>query len=270
MKILKELALFLFFAPFAMASAPSWHVLKSEECGVLPHGAFLKSVTLQEHADLGGEATVTAVVFSEKSYRLQIVDCPERDKTVAQVMSEGHFVAGVNGGYFRFDGSPLGLVVSHGVSLHSQEKAPKLLSGFIVVANAKIKIVRVGENIPSSAQEVLQAGPFFIDHHLPVSGLESTKMARRTFLATDGHGNWIMGVISPVTLAQSARLLMAAAPQLLRAITPAESHRKSVLERALNLDGGSSSALWVNLPGKPFSQIEVGRVRNFLALSPKG
>jgi exopolysaccharide biosynthesis protein len=39
------------------------------------------------------------------------------------------------------------------------------------------------------------------------------------------------------------------------------------VQRALNLDGGSSSAFW--FAGRPFSISEQKRVRNFVAVVPK-
>ncbi|MBM3856471.1 MAG: phosphodiester glycosidase family protein [Verrucomicrobia bacterium] len=251
----------LFFLIFVVSlqAAPSerWHLVKSKELGSLSGGVTLKSVTLREGSNPPQEAVVTAIVFSEKNVQLQVVDNPARDKTLAQVMKEEHFLAGVNGGYFRLDGKPMGLVISGRKTIHAQETAPRLLSGFVVGSEKKLQLVHVGEKMPSRATEVLQAGPFLINHQAPVIGLETRRIARRTFVATDGHGAWMLGVISPVTLAEAARVLLAAAPRFLP-VYP--------LERALNLDGGSSSALWVDLTPEPFSQSEIGMVRNFLGI----
>jgi len=40
--------------------------------------------------------------------------------------------------------------------------------------------------------------------------------------------------------------------------------------RALNLDGGSSSGMWVAAPSKPFYLEEIKEVRNYLAIVPLG
>ncbi len=254
---------FVFFciASLGVAASVRWHVIKSRDRGSFPGGALLKSVTLKEVASTEKETgvTVTALVFKESAYQLQVMDNPVRDKTLAQVMREQHFLAGVNGGYFHPDGKPLGLMISQGKTIHTQETA-RLLSGFVIMAEEKLQLLRVGETMPTGATEVLQAGPFLIDHGSPVAGLETTRIARRTFVATDGHGLWMIGVISPVSLAKAARVLLAAAPRFF----PTHS-----IQRALNLDGGSSSALWVDLLPEPFSQSEMGYVRNFLGVKVK-
>lgn len=253
--------IFLCIASLGVASSARWHVIKSRERGPLPGGALLRSVTLREIStgEKEGEVVVTAIVFQERTYQLQVIDNPARDKALAQVMREQHFLAGVNGAYFHPDGKPLGLVISQGKIVHTQETA-RLLSGFVVMAGEKPQLLRVGERMPVETTEALQAGPFLIDRGSPVAGLEATRMARRTFVATDGHGLWMIGVISPVTLAKAARILLAAAPRFF----PIHS-----IQRALNLDGGSSSALWADLAPEPFSQSEMGTVRNFVGIKMK-
>ncbi len=244
------------------ASSGSWRVLKSKDQASLEGGAVLKSIILRESVSQEKESDiiVTAVVFKQSNYQLTVVDNPLLDKKLAQVMREQHFLAGVNGGYFHPDGKPLGLMISQGKKVHLQETAPRLLSGCIVATGQQLQLLRVQENMPAEATEVLQAGPFLIDHQTSVAGLETSRIARRTFVATDGHGLWAIGIISPVTLAQASRSLLATGEQLF------PTH---LIQRALNLDGGSSSALWVDGLPEPFSQSEIGVVRNFLGIKAR-
>jgi len=205
---------------------------------------------------VGGLASLLFTRFFKKFY------CIPKTyllKTLDQVMREQHLMAGINGGYFHPDGRPLGLMLSQGKRIHGQESA-SILSGFVVVTGEEIQILRVGEKMPTQPTGALQTGPFLINHQVSVVGLEATRIARRTFVATDGHGLWMIGVISPITLALAAPVLLAAAP----ALFPTHG-----IQRAFNLDGGSSSALWVDLSPEPFSQREVGTVRNFLTLKLK-
>ena len=70
-------------------------------------------------------------------------------------------------------------------------------------------------------------------------------------------GEWALVSSSAVTLEELGAIL--ADPALL----PAGLHA----ERALNLDGGSSTALWVRQPGaEPFSIPEFGIVRDFVGI----
>ncbi|HLB34733.1 MAG: hypothetical protein A3F67_09455 [Verrucomicrobia bacterium RIFCSPHIGHO2_12_FULL_41_10] len=279
--------LLLFFAlarPSLLATETAWHIVDSREIGSyvnqqpatnnqqflfqpaiairsgyrIDESAVFLSISLSRTKGGGDSENVhlEGVVFKDQFFRLEVVDNSMREKTLSQAMQEGHFLAGVNGGYFQPNGTPLGLVVHQKKILHSQEKA-RLLSGFLITEDHRMTLTRVGEKIPEGAIEVLQAGPFLIDHEMPVVGLEDQRVARRTFLATDGRGLWVMGIISPVTLADASRVLLVASPKLFLT---------GKIQRALNLDGGSSSALWVNFQSDPFSQSEWGTVRNFLGL----
>lgn len=253
-------------APLQGASQ-QWHVTKTKDLGTLSGEAVLRSVTVEKletpeksyQKSLCEEARIDALVFSSAAFRLQLLDSPERNKKLAQVMEGSDFLAGVNAGYFHPNGTPLGLVILQGKEIHPQEKA-KLLSGFLVITHDTFSLLRVGEKLPAHINDVLQAGPFLMDHRTTVLGLETTRIARRSFLATDNHNHWIMGVISPVTLAEASQILLAASPAFFKT---------TKIERALNLDGGSSSALWVDLKPIPFSQEEFGYVRNFLGLNVK-
>lgn len=247
-----------FLATSLHAASHEWHVVKenisSEEMPFI-------SITLEklDKKDLSEKAHIEALLFSDTNFHLQLIDSPTRSKKLSQVMEQSSFLGGVNGGYFHPDGTPLGLVISQGKTLHSQETA-KLLSGLIVATQDHLFLLRIGERRPEKIEEALQAGPFLVDHGTSVPGLETTRVSRRTFLATDDHGSWLMGVTSPLTLAETSQALLAAAPLFFK---------KTKIERALNLDGGSSSALWVRLEPTPFSQEELGYVRNFLGLAPR-
>jgi uncharacterized protein YigE (DUF2233 family) len=173
-------------------------------------------------------------------------------------MASAGAIAGVNGGYFHPDWKPAGLVIAEGQKIHAFERA-KLLSGVFVVTKGQPRIVRSAAYTPSKADTgALQAGPFLVEKGAPIAGLNATKTARRTVIATDGRGRWALLTLSPVTLAGAAELLAS------REVFP-----DFPVAQALNLDGGSSTALWVGTEGRPFYSPEFGRVRNFLAILPR-
>lgn len=253
------LSTYLFFSFSCLASSNSeWKVIKSKNLAILPGAAVMTSIRLSCSAlhDREQEATIDALIFSEKNYRLQVIDNPKQERSLFEMMQSGAFVAGMNGGYFHPDSRPLGLLMHDGTILHEQEKA-RLLSGIMVSNNHYLAVKRVGESLPKTLDEALQAGPFLIDNDSSVAGLESTRIAWRSFLATDGHGRWVMGKISPVTLAEASHLLLAARSALFLS---------GSIQRALNLDGGSSTALWVDMKPEAFSFNENVHVRNFLGL----
>lgn len=238
-----------------------WHVTTTTSLGEMTDSTIAKKMTLSRKGAHGYReiATIEGVIFSEKKDQLVVIDNPQQEYSLQEVMKEGSFIAGMNGGYFHPDGRPLGLLMHEGNILHQQEKA-RLLSGFFASDHSHLFLLRVGESIPSTAQEVIQAGPFLVDHHQAVSGLESTRIAWRSFLATNGRGSWMMGKISPVTLETASHLLMAASPEIFSC---------GSVQRALNLDGGSSTAFWAETTPSPFSFNENVHVRNFLGLKPQ-
>lgn len=188
--------------------------------------------------------------------RLDVLDNPDNARWLDQAMIERGCVAGVNGGYFHPDTRPIGLVVSEGRQLHPFERA-RLLSGVLAVRERLPALLRVAEFTPESPLAgALQAGPFLVDHGRVVRGLEGTKRARRTVIMTGAAGQYGLVVAdTALTLAELARLL----------VSPGIIHELS-FTRALNLDGGSSSALWVRWGGNDLYRPELKRVRNFLCI----
>jgi hypothetical protein len=103
-----------------------------------------------------------------------------------------------------------------------------------------------------------QCGPFLVERGNPVSGLNDTRAARRTYAAVAGGDTAAIGYSSHLTLAQIAAVL--ATP----GIVP-----EMKIQRALNLDGGSSSAFWFAGETAPFSIREQKTVRDFIAVVPR-
>ena len=207
---------------------------------------------------LDGKAVrVAGVFFRAADVRLAVIDNPE-ERPMNEMLRAAGAIAGVNGGYFHPDWRPAGLEIAGGQRVNAFERA-KLLSGVFVVTKGRPRLVRSGQYTPSSADtEALQAGPFLVEGGRAVTGLNAGKSARRTVVATDGKGRWALLTVSSVTLAEAAALLADAANWPGFAIT-----------QALNLDGGSSTALWVATEPEPFYAREFGAVRNFLAVRPR-
>ena len=188
--------------------------------------------------------------------RLLVLDNPDNKGFLGELLRKQDCLAGVNGGYFHPDTRPLGLVISEGKTVHPLVRA-RLLSGVLVVTDERVSLLRMREFSPSPAPyQALQSGPFLIDGHAPVSGLDDRKRARRTLFLTSDSGQYAMLVTdSFFTLAELATLLA----------TPGIIHELNV-SRALNLDGGTSSALWARTTEGTAYLAEAKRVRNFLCL----
>jgi exopolysaccharide biosynthesis protein len=200
-------------------------------------------------------ATLDLALFSMKSATLRVIDNPAGEDNLAAVMRRENCLAGVNGGYFDPENKPVGLLISDGKVVAPLRKA-RLLSGVMIVSNGRVQLLRVAEySSKRRATSALQCGPFLVDRGQPVPGLNDTRPARRTFIVAGGSDRAAIGFGSDVTLAQLGRILATpgVAPDL-------------KTQRALNLDGGSSSAFWFAGEHGPFSIPEQKTVRNFVAV----
>ena len=208
-------------------------------------------------ADEAERATLWVVTFNPKTHAFAVMDNPEGDFNLGSAAEKRGVLAGVNGGYFHPDRTPLGLVVRQGVEIHPLEHA-KLLSGIVSVTPAAISILRPSAFKPSVAvREALQAGPFLVEAGKAINGLDATRNAARTVVFLDAKGRAGFLIAKSATLAEMAAILA----------TPAVFPEGKIM-RALNLDGGSSTALWVR-GTPPFYAREWKGVRNYLAIVPR-
>ena len=190
-----------------------------------------------------------------RQHTLRVIDL-EPGESVAAGAQRAGALAGVNGGYFYPDFTPMGLVVSQSTTLHRWERS-RLLTGVLSVSkDSEAQIHRNAEFKQTDAvREALQAGPFLVDHGRSVPGLDAMKVAERTVVVADNNGVIALLITSPVTLARLGEIL--AEPGLW----------PEKIERALNLDGGSSTALWLADGFSP--KKEWKRVRNAVVVVKK-
>ncbi|UHD16337.1 phosphodiester glycosidase family protein [Thiocapsa bogorovii] len=108
---------------------------------------------------------------------------------------------------------------------------------------------------------LLQTGPYLVENARPVRGLSATDPRRRTFIATDWRGHWVIGTTtSSLTLAERGEML--AFPDV---PTPWR------VDRAINLDDGSSSGFFFERGADrvPVTLQPWKRVRNLLGIYPR-
>lgn len=249
--------LFLLGLPFAARGGAPEASGPATVLGPLPAGASAWERTVRVD---GRDVQVRGVSFSSRESTLVVLDNPPADrKSLPDALAAAGASAGCNGGYFHPDFTPLGLVVSQSQPVHAFERA-KLLSGIISARKGGLFLTRAGDFRPGAdVRDALQAGPWLVEQGVPVSGLNAERLARRTIVATNGGGRWALIVISPVSLAQAARLL-----------TVNDLPGGWTITDALNLDGGSSTALFAGPRGHPLIDIpSYGPVRNYLAIVPR-
>jgi exopolysaccharide biosynthesis protein len=247
----------LIFLLLARLASADWSVSSSEAEKGSAAGVEHRHVVLAE-TESGEEATLDLALFSTKSATVRVADNPAGHEDLASVMRRVRGLAGVNGGYFDPQNAPVGLLISDGKLIAPFRKA-RLLSGVLAATKGSVELLRAAEySSRKTATAALQCGPFLVDAGAAVSGLNNTKSARRTFVLTTGRDRGALGFCSPVTLAQMGEILATAR------LTP-----DLKVQRALNLDGGSSSAFWFAGERGLFSIPEQKTVRDFVVIVPK-
>lgn len=250
-------ALVLWLATVSLTSA-AWQVVGSERRNP-PNEAVEHRQTEVANEATGTRATLHFASFQSGAATLSVIDQPTAPRDdLAAAMARAHALAGVNGGYFDPQDAPVGLLISGGKRVAPLSSA-RLLSGVLFTKAGRVEIVRAKRFEKSPRiDSAVQCGPLLVDGAKPVAGLNDTRPARRTFAVVDGKGGAAIGYCSSVSLAQLAEIL--ALPTVAGA---------RPIARALNLDGGSSSAFWFGGKGEPFSISEFKTVRDFVAIIPR-
>ena len=245
-----------FFLALAATAQADWTILSTaSEPG--RYGLVHRHVVLEN--PVGSERiTVDLAIFSTKSCTLRVLQNEGGSDSLGEMMRREKCLAGVNGGYFNENFAPLGLRIANGQMIAPLQRA-RLITGVLVASPRGVQIVRSREfSRRPGVTAAIQCGPFLVDRGQPISGLNDSHLAQRTFAAT-GDSRALIGVCSGVSLAELAKIL---------ATTSLAEDLK--IERALNLDGGSSSAFWfARENGSVFSISEQKSVRDFVGIVPK-
>ena len=156
----------------------------------------------------------------------------------------------------------MGEVIADGEKSGRRNLASSLTSGVIYQQGDTLAIERSKTFYQKKLKpsQLLQTGPFLVENGQIVKGLSDRKSSRRTLIATDGKGKWIIAYTPPTTLAQLATSLQ-----------QSEERYGFKIETALNLDGGSSSSFWLDKgkESKPLYLREFKSVANYLGLVAK-
>jgi uncharacterized protein YigE (DUF2233 family) len=247
----------LLFLAVAVTAHADW-TIRLAHSGPEHAGVVHRQVSLED-SETNETVTIDLALFSTKSCTLRVIDQPASPRSdLAQAMRQKGYLAGVNGGYFDPDYAPIGLLISDGKMIAPLRRA-KLITGVLAASPREVKILRVSEfSRQQKFNAAVQCGPFLVDLGRSVRGLEKTRTARRTFAAVGSVNRAALGFCSDVSLSELAKIL---------ATTRLDEDFR--IARALNLDGGSSSAFWVAREGSAFSIPEQKTVRDFVGVVSK-
>lgn len=238
-------------------SASDWHLDAPAESQPLSGDATLLNLGVSRG---GHSVDVQLILFDDRLCDLRVIDQPEDGSGGGQItecMRTAGAIAGVNGGFFTPQFTPMGLMIADGQKTGAWQSNP-LLTGAVVVHHSP-RLLWNAEIRTREARALLQAGPRLVDAGRPVSGLERVKHTTRTFIATDGDHRWVLGLARGVSLGELADIL--ATPRLLPGFP---------VHRALNLDGGRSSAIYYRTADhREHADPGWSTVRNYLAIVPR-
>ena len=245
------------FLVLAATAQADWAILsRASEPG---RGGVVHKHVILENGARNERITIDLAIFSTKSCGLRVLQNEDGAESLSDEMKHEKCLAGVNGGYFDEKFTPIGLRIANGQTIAPLQRA-RLITGVLVASSRGVQIVRSGEfSRRPTVTTAIQCGPFLVDRGEPIDGLNDSHLARRTFAATTTGDRALFGVCSSVSLAEFSKVL---------AITSfAENLR---IERALNLDGGSSTGFWfARENGSAFSISEQKPVRDFVGIVPK-
>jgi exopolysaccharide biosynthesis protein len=246
---LVTLVAFLCFLPASLFA--EWRVLERQPSEPEDGVPFRVKVT-----DGAATANLLLIVFHPNTFAIRVVSNDEgRYGSVSDAAAATDAVAGVNGGYFQFDGTPVGLLISDNRILHKFETA-KLLSGVFFIRVGRPGLVRSSHFARmKNVSQAIQCGPFLVEEGRALTGLNNARSAPRTFVFMGSNSVWGFGICRSVTLAGMGQIL--AEPDLLG--------RASVVS-ALNLDGGSSTQFWARSGDDVLSSSSLAVVADYLLL----
>ncbi len=250
--------------------AGDWDLLASDTPEDLGEGISFVEKTVRAAGDNGilSKRRLQLVFFETQFFTLKVIDqgtaAQPIHENISAAMKASFCLAGCNGGFFHPDFRPLGLMVTDGERINKFETS-KLLSGLVIADGSGLRLQRRSEfQDHRGITSLLQAGPFLVDRGAVVKGLSSESARRRTFLVWNGEhgagGLWAMGTSSALSLAELGAVL--ADRDVITEFVP---------QRALNLDGGSSTGLYFDRGAgrKDFEVNPYKRVRNFLGIVPR-
>jgi hypothetical protein len=246
-----------FFLTLAATAQADWTILSTaSEPG---RDGLVHTHVVLENAVGSERITVDLAIFSTKSCTLRVLQNEGGADGLGEMMRHEKCLAGVNGGYFDENFAPLGLRIANGQMIAPLQRA-RLITGVLVASPRGVQIVRSREfSRRPGVTAAIQCGPFLVDRGQPIGGLNDARPARRTFAATTTSSRALVGVCSEVSLAELSKILATT--------SFAEDLR---IERALNLDGGSSTGFWVAREnGSAFSISEHKPVRDFVGIVPR-
>lgn len=254
--VLVGVALLVMAIPLIAERVTPWRLVSSAKPVPLTNGATYIAKKIKGPI----ETELHLVFFDAATCRIAVIDQPTKKDamTVADAAAAAGAIAACNGGYFDVPKFfPSGFQIASGK--RSGEARANPLTGCVAVRQGVPELAPFAQfKDDEHVTEYLDCCPLYVMDGRPLQ-LGDGPRNTRTFVMTDQHGHWAIGVCRNLGLQELANVL---------ATSSIISEMK--VERALNLDGGPSSSLWCKGKDGPIQPLkESWRVKNLLAVLPK-
>ena len=216
------------------------------------------------------QSAIFYTVILNKNYHAMLHMHESKEQSDAAYLDElnqqHHFIVGINGGFYQSNFMPVGLFIYHGNLINNLTHSSLFKSCVVVNKNNKI-ILETELNECSKASNAMQTGPLLIKDGKINTELENLKNKsdllnffdahKRTLLALTNENNIILLTASSLGLMDVANFL-AHFPNALGT---------SQIKTAINLDGGSSTGMYIQFPDEPFYLHELKHVKTFIFIN---
>ncbi len=208
------------------------------------------------------------VATLNKKYRAKIFQQEGNTQLFANYiggLSNDHdFIVAINGGFYHPDFTPVGLFIENGKTLQKASRG-SLLKACIAISKKQKILIEPNVKDCLDADYAMQTGPLLIhqgkiNYKIPIIQENSIRLQdffspnKRTLLALSNDGTVIVITTSPATLLDVATIL--------------QNHSKAFgvdkIRIAVNLDGGSSTGMYIRFHDNPFYYHELKHVKTFV------
>ena len=248
-------------SPLLTTSAARFWSLSSNHCTALDHhmGSWCQ-INLKSDA-IFGNISLEVVHLNKQHYRAKLTIQPKGQRQKPSVIAaKSNAIIGINAGYFGPAFEPVGLFKSNHKLISRFSSASQLLkAGISINDQGEINLLanpKKAELI--KARSAMQIGPVLVARG-KVSITRANIRSRRTILAKTTRGHLLLIITqTPVSLSTISSLL----------VNHPDFFGANHITTAVNLDGGSSSALSLRLNKKLINLVELKPVRTMLLFYP--